>query len=362
MTTTTITRPDGMPGVEEMYRALCERDTEYDGLFFVGVRTTGVFCRTVCSARKPKLENVDFYRTVNDALSAGFRPCKKCRPLEAAGSAPDWLRPLLAEFEKEISRRWTDADVRAFDVEPARVRRWFKQHHGMTFHGYMRSRRLSQAMGQIQVGKKALGVAMDNGYGSKSGFNAAFKKWSGVSPAVTSKKSGAPISVNRILTPLGPMVAAVVDNRLCLLEFADRRMLETQFKRVAKIYQRTFANAEHPILHQTQQEISEYFDGDRNTFTIPLSIEGTDFQKSVWRQLMKIDFGKTTSYDKIAAGIKNPNAQRAVGRANGDNRIAIIIPCHRVIRSDGALSGYGGQVWRKQWLIQHEFALSNQVS
>ena len=342
-----------LPSIDQMYRALCEKNSEYDGLFFVGVRTTGVFCRTVCSARKPKLENVDFYRTVNDALSAGFRPCKKCRPLEAVGSAPEWLRPLLAEFEKDIGRRWTDKDIRQFDVEPTRVRRWFKQNHGMTFHGYMQSRRLSQAMGQIQIGKPSLRTAMDNGYQSKSGFNAAFKKWSGVAPTDW-KKNGSPISVNRILTPLGPMVAAVVEDKLCLLEFADRRMLETQLKRVAKVYQRPFVNSDHAIIDQTQAEISEYFDGQRNQFSIPISIEGSDFQKSVWKQLLKIPYGKTISYDKIAARIKNPNAQRAVGRANGDNRLAIIVPCHRVIRSDGTLSGYGGQVWRKKWLLEHE--------
>ena len=352
MTDTTITTPLKMPSIEEMYRALCRRDSEYDGLFFVGVRTTGVFCRTVCPARKPKFENVDYYRTVNDALAAGFRPCKKCRPLEAVGSVPSWLRPLLAEFEKDIGRRWTDADIRQFNVEPVRVRRWFKQYHGMTFHSYMRSRRLNMAMGQIQVGKRSLGVALKNGYESKSGFNAAFKKWSGVAPSDSTH--GCPICVSRILTQLGPMVAAIVDNKLCLLEFADRRMLETQFKRIANIYKRTFANANHPLIEQTQQEISEYFEGERNQFSIPLSIDGSDFQVSVWNQLLKIPYGSTTSYETIANRIKKPKAQRAVGRANGDNRIAIIVPCHRVIRSDGSLSGYGGQVWRKKWLLDHE--------
>ena len=343
-----------MPSDDEMYRALCERDSEYDGLFFVGVRTTGIFCRTVCNARKPKRENIDFFRTVNDALSAGFRPCKKCRPLEAAGSTPDWLRPLLAEFEKDVSRRWTDSDIRNFNVEPVRVRRWFKQNHGMTFHGYMRSRRLSLAMGQIRVGKQTLDAAFDNGYESKSGFNAAFKKWSGLVPTASVKANGSPVFINRILTPLGPMVAAVADDKLCLLEFADRRMLETQLSRVARIYKKPFANADHPVIDQAQSEISEYFDGERETFEIPLSFVGSDFQQSVWNELLKIPYGQTTSYDKIAARIKNPKAQRAVGRANGDNRIAIIIPCHRVIRSDGGLSGYGGQVWRKKWLLDHE--------
>ena len=355
MTTAIPKRTATLPPVDEMYRALCERDSQFEGVFFVGVRTTGIFCRPTCSARKPKLANVDFYRSVNDALSAGFRPCKKCRPLEAFGAMPEWLQELLVKFESDPGRRWTDADIRSASLEPARVRRWFKQHLGMTFHAYMRARRLATAMGQIRTGKPSTGAALDNGYQSLSGFNAAFKKWSGFAPK-QSTSGESPIVVNRILTPLGPMVAAVVDNQLGLLEFADRRMLETQFKRLARIYKRSFVNADHEIIEQAQTEMSEYFDGNRETFDIPLTHRGTEFQQQVWQQLLSIPFGKTTSYDRIANKISNPAAQRAVGRANGDNRIAIIIPCHRVIRSDGGLSGYGGQVWRKKWLLEHEQA------
>ena len=143
-------------------------------------------------------------------------------------------------------------------------------------------------------------------------------------------------------------------NQLGLLEFADRRMLETQFKRLGRIYQRTFVNSEHEIIERTQAELNEYFDGKRETFDVPIAHEGSEFQQQVWRQLLKIPYGKTRSYEFIARKISKPGAQRAVGRANGDNRIAIIIPCHRVIRSDGGLSGYGGQVWRKKWLLEHE--------
>ncbi len=351
--TTAISRSVSLPPVDEMYDALCNRDSQYEGVFFVGVRTTGIFCRPTCSARKPKRANVDFYRSVNDALSAGFRPCKKCRPLETFGAMPDWLQELLTEFESDPGRRWTDADIRANDLEPARIRRWFKKHLGMTFHAYMRSRRLAMAMGQIQTGKATTTAAFGNGYESLSGFNEAFKKWSGLAPA-KSRDGALPIAMNRILTPLGPMVAAVVDNQLGLLEFADRRMLETQFKRLGRIYQRTFVNSEHEIIERTQAELNEYFDGKRETFDVPIAHEGSEFQQQVWRQLLKIPYGKTRSYEFIARKISKPGAQRAVGRANGDNRIAIIIPCHRVIRSDGGLSGYGGQVWRKKWLLEHE--------
>jgi AraC family transcriptional regulator of adaptative response/methylated-DNA-[protein]-cysteine methyltransferase len=342
-----------MPSTVEMYQALCNRDSNFEGLFFVGVRTTGIFCRPTCPARKPNRKNVDFYRSVQDALAAGFRPCKKCRPLEVFGAAPDWLDGLLQKVEYDPTQRWTDSDLRALDVEPTRVRRWFKQNHGMTFHAYLRSRRLAAAMGQIQVGRPTTGAALDCGFQSLSGFRDAFKKWSGDAPSNV-KNGNKPIIVNRILSPLGPMVAAVTSERLCLLEFADRPMLETQLKRIQRIYRAPLAPGENDIIQQTEIELQEYFESVRRDFNVPLDVQGTEFQLAVWNQLQQIPFGETTSYDQMARRIGRPGAQRAVGRANGDNRLAIVIPCHRVLRSDGSLSGYGGGVWRKQWLLDHE--------
>ncbi len=353
MTNTTAKSVSNLPADDEMYRALCDRNQQYEGVFFVGVRTTGVFCRPTCPARKPNRENVDFYGSTRDALSAGFRPCKKCRPLEVPGTNPEWLRRLISQLESDSNRRWTDTDLRQLDIEPARVRRWFSLHHGITFHGYLRSRRLAQAMGQIQIGKQATQAAMDSGFESLSGFNAAFRKWSGITPA-RSKSYGSPIAVNRVLTPLGPMVAAVVDDKLCLLEFADRRMLESQFKRLSSIFKRPFANLDHRLIQQTGEQLDEYFAGQRQVFELPVALDGSEFQRAVWNDLLSIPYGKTTSYERLAQRIGKPGAQRAVGRANGHNRLAIVVPCHRVIRSNGELSGYGGQVWRKKWLLDHE--------
>ncbi|MEM7453028.1 MAG: methylated-DNA--[protein]-cysteine S-methyltransferase [Planctomycetota bacterium] len=354
METKTILASQSLPPFEEMYLALCDRDPEYEGVFFVGVKTTGIFCRPTCPARKPKRENIDFYPNASEALSAGFRPCKRCRPMEVAGTTPEWLRGLLAGIESAPGRRMTDDDVRARGIEPARVRRWFKQNHGMTFHAYQRARRLSKAMGQIHTGNEdATGAALANGYQSLSGFREAFKNWFGQPPA-RSKDSSRPLMMNRILTPLGPMIAVASESALCLLEFADRRMLETQLKRVQKIHRTVFAPGMNDLIAQTEQELNQYFDGDRTGFSVPLDSTGTPFQMEVWSELLKIPAGETRSYERLARNINRPGAQRAVGRANGDNRLAIIIPCHRVIRSDGSLSGYGGGIWRKRWLLEHE--------
>lgn len=158
----------------------------------------------------------------------------------------------------------------------------------------------------------------------------------------------------RIQTPLGPMLVVVSDAGLVLCEFADRPMLPTQLRRIRKICGGDFAEGEHPCIEQTRRELGEYFLGHREEFTIPLVIHGTPFQTAVWRELLKIPWGRTTTYEAIAAALNSPFGARAVGRANGDNRIAIIIPCHRVINADGSLSGYGGGRHRKRWLLSHE--------
>lgn len=158
----------------------------------------------------------------------------------------------------------------------------------------------------------------------------------------------------RIQTPLGPMFAVATSRGLALLEFADRPMLPTQLRRVERLCRGTLVEGDHEVIEQTRRELGEYFLGHRDAFTVPLIIDGTPFQTAVWYQLLAIPFGRTRSYDDIARAINLPGGARAVGRANGDNRIAIIVPCHRVINTDGSLSGYGGGRRRKRWLLAHE--------
>jgi len=157
-----------------------------------------------------------------------------------------------------------------------------------------------------------------------------------------------------IHTPLGRMFAVADDRGLILCEFRDRPMLATQLKRVEAICGERPIEASHPILDQTRRELGEYFLGQRETFSIPLVLDGRAWQMSVWNELLQIPFGKTSSYDDIAVRLLKPGGARAVGRANGDNRIAIIVPCHRVISADGGLSGYRGGRERKRWLLAHE--------
>lgn len=342
----------------EMYTALIKKDSAYDGVFFVGVKTTGIFCRPTCSAKKPLRKNVTFHANSADALAAGYRACKRCRPMDVSGQMPDWLMGLMNAVESNPSRRWKDQDLRKFGVEPSRAARWFKANHGLTFHGYVRCRRLSTALGRLSVGDDPTQVALDSGYESLSGFREAFAKWFGATPGSVEDGDDV-VMVNRIATPLGPMVVAADKDNLLLLEFADRRMLETQIKRLSARLMCQFSPGVNEIVEQTNKEVAEYFEGTRRKFSVPFRYPGTEFQTSVWQKLLDIPYGDTRSYEQLAAALGKPKAQRAVGRANGDNRLAIVIPCHRVIRSDGTLSGYGGGVRRKEWMLRHERAGSS---
>lgn len=340
-----------LPPHKEMMTAFLGRDATYDGVFVTAVTTTGIFCRPTCSARKPKPENVEFYRAPGDALVAGFRPCKRCRPLALDGATPPWVDALLAEVEADPLYRWKDGDLRSRGLDPDTVRRWFQRHHGITFHSYHRSRRLGLAMGQIRAGEDVTSAAFGSGYDSLSGFNEAFSQLFGDPP---SRSTIPVVQIHRIPSPLGPMVAGATDDALCLLEFGERRMLATQIERLRKRLGCAMVPGKNSIIDQISDELSAYFAGDLHDFEVPLEDPGTEFQRTVWQALRSIPYGTTSTYSEIAKSIGRPKAVRAVARANGDNRLAILIPCHRVIGSDGSLTGYGGGLWRKQRLLDLE--------
>ncbi len=341
-----------LPPVEEMYTALVNKDQAYEGVFVAAIKTTGIFCRTSCHARKPKPENVAYYAHSQEALSYGFRPCKVCKPLEPLGQTPDWVQSLLKEVALDPQIRLKDQALRERGVEPATLRRWFKKHHGMTFQAYLRALRLNSAIGQIKNKHSVIDAAFDTGYESLSGFNDAFKKLTGLSPK--NSQATTLVHISRISSPLGPMIAGMSEAGLCLLEFSDRRMLETQFKRLVKYRNAVFVPGEPPLLAELKRQLGEYFTAKRQQFDIPLDAIGTEFQQLVWMGLGQIPFGQTRSYQQQAQLLGRVSATRAVAKANGDNRIAILIPCHRVVGKNGSLTGYGGGLWRKQRLLEIE--------
>jgi AraC family transcriptional regulator of adaptative response/methylated-DNA-[protein]-cysteine methyltransferase len=340
-----------LPSFDEMYRALVARDASYDGLLFACVRTTGIFCRTTCRARKPLAENVEFVPTVQEALHRGYRACRVCTPMDRRGD-PAWVTALIDRVRKNPDRRIRDGEVREMGIDPAQARRYFKTHYGMSFHAYQRAWRLGRAMKQLREGADSLTAGMDAGFESSSGFREAFERVFGDAPG---RARGAGVLTGRWLeTPLGPMLAVVSDAGLVMLEFVDRRALETELAGIRKTFSSAIVPGDHPLLDRIGAQLNEYFAGTRTDFDLPLDPRGSNFERRVWRALCDIPFGETTSYVAIARAVGSPSSSRAIGRANGRNKIAIVLPCHRVIRSDGALCGYGGGLWRKEWLIAHE--------
>jgi AraC family transcriptional regulator of adaptative response/methylated-DNA-[protein]-cysteine methyltransferase len=342
---------------ETMYKALLNKDSQYEGIFYVGVKTTGVFCRPTCTARKPKKENVEFFRSIKDALSNGYRPCKICHPMEQTGNVPEYISRFMKELENKPHIRITDSFIRERQIDPNKIRRWFKKNHGVTFHSYQRMIRINRAIGNIKYGGNVASVAMDNGYDSLSGFQDAFKKATSIQPRQSRKKTV--ITVTRISTPLGPMLAGSTDEGICLLEFTDRRMLETELKGLERSLNAVILPGNSRFFPELNKQLEEYFNGKRKDFDLPLVMTGSDFQKKAWKALLDIPYGQVRSYKKQALEIGHENAVRAVGKANGDNKISIIIPCHRVIGENGNLTGYGGGIWRKQWLLEHEKGNTN---
>ncbi|MEM6343921.1 MAG: methylated-DNA--[protein]-cysteine S-methyltransferase [Bacteroidota bacterium] len=334
------------------YQALVERDANYVGIFYAGVKTTGIFCIPTCRARKPKFENVNFYSSVKEALDEGFRPCKICKPTQNAYQAPEAVETAIQLVQQNPKSKITDETLRAQGISPEAVRRWFKEHYKMTFHAYQRMCRVNQAFQELEKGKTSTATAFDAGYGSLSGFAYTYKKVMGQSPTRTQGK--APILIDRITTPLGPMFVCSTERGICLLEFVDLARLETEFAELQKSLGVPILWGKNSHIDQAKQELKEYFAGERREFGLALDMPGTDFQRSIWQALSKIPYGETSTYGALARQISNPKAVRAVGAANGANRIAIVVPCHRIIGANGKLTGYAGGVERKNWLLEFE--------
>jgi AraC family transcriptional regulator of adaptative response/methylated-DNA-[protein]-cysteine methyltransferase len=246
----------------------------------VGVSTTDVFCRPGCPARAPRPDHVERFATAHEALFAGYRPCRRCRPMEG------WGR----------------------DVTPAQLRRAAALHPTLAAARRARARR--------------------------SGRDA--------------------VVVRQLPTPLGPVLAGAVDDGICLLEFTDRPMLPTQLAVLRHRLGHGVVAGSHPHLDRLAEQLGEWFAAARTTFDLPLVAPGTPFQERVWAVLRSLPPGTTISYEELAARAGRPGAQRAAGTANGANRLAILVPCHRVVRKSGEIGNYGGGRWRKEWLLRHE--------
>ena len=337
-----------LPDDDTLYAALIGRDPSFDGRAYVGVATTGIFCKLSCPARKPKRENCTFFDNVLGALTAGFRPCKRCHPLTSLNPI---VQRALDALDAAPQQRWTEDDIVTMGLDPSHLRKEFKRAFGLTFLDMARQRRLALGFNALAENHSVIDAQLRAGFESGSAFRTAFAKRIGLAPGAFRKD--ALLQADFINTPLGPMIAVSDQSHLHLLEFFDRKALPAEMKRLLSLTKNSIGFGSPAPTQTTRKALSAYFAG-KPIPHVPLALHGTPFTQSVWRALQKIPAGQTRSYSQLARDIDQPTATRAVARANGANQIAILIPCHRVIGADGSLTGYGGGLWRKHKLLETE--------
>lgn len=340
-----------LPSDDVLYEALTTRDESYEGRAYVAVRTTGIFCRLTCPARSPKPENCLFLADIGQCLAAGFRPCLRCRPLVSAAAEDRVVAQLVAAIEADPGRRWSEQDLVERGLDPSTVRRAFRRHLGATFLQVARVRRLRHGAAALTAGEPVIDAQIGAGFDSASGFRDALARVLGASPSALC--GPAVLGADWVDTPLGPMIAVADDERLHLLEFFDQRTLPAQLAALRATVGSIGIGSPAPVA-SVRDELTAYFSGASTDFLTPVAVASGAFTREVHAHLRTIPPGTTRSYAQVAADLGRPSAVRAVARANATNPLAILVPCHRVVATGGALTGYAGGVWRKRWLLEHE--------
>jgi AraC family transcriptional regulator of adaptative response/methylated-DNA-[protein]-cysteine methyltransferase len=296
-----------------MMKAFYARDSSAEGIFLVGVRTTGIFCRPTCGARKPKPENISFYATSSGALHDGFRPCKLCKPLDSELPPPPLVIQLRDAVEADPTGRITEKELLDQGIEPSTARRQFRRYYGMTFQAYARARRMGLALKQVAAGGSVTDAQFAQGFESASGFRDAVQRIFGAPPK-DAAQNGRLLYAERLTTPLGRMLAVADDEGLHILDFVDRRGLERKLLTLRARLKVTVVPGAHPVLRAVASQISEYFAGQRFHFDLPLSPTGSAWEKAAWEHLQSIPVGTTQSYGEMAAALGRKGASRAMGR------------------------------------------------
>lgn len=332
---------------DEAWAAFERRDRSWDGRVIGAVSTTGIYCKPSCPARRPKREHVTFYSTGDEARGAGFRPCLRCRPDEVGRDRDAVARAarLIEQAEEPLS---LDQLAAAVGYAPHHFQRLFTRDMGVSPAAYARALRAKRAEANLQEDKSVTEAIYDSGYGAPSRFYADAKERMGMTPSAW-RDGGRGETIRYVVreSPLGPFLIAATGKGICQMNFDDD----------PKRLKRRFPNA---TVIEDDGSIAAWADAalaqidSPRAHDLPIDVRGTAFQERVWQELRKIPVGETRSYADIAAAIGQPGAVRAVGSANGDNPVAVLVPCHRVIRSDGSLGGYAGGLDRKTRLLAAE--------
>lgn len=324
------------------------RDRALDGRFVGAVKTTGIYCKPSCPARRPLRKNVTFYWTPIEARAAGYRACKRCLPDDVGRDAEGVAKALtlIAASDERVS---LDAMAKAAGYAPHHFHRVFKRATGITPAAYVRANRAKRAETALASKGRVTDAIYDAGYSGPSRFYAESKARLGMTPSAW-RNGGADVTIRWAVveTRLGHMLLAATDKGICRLSFDEgegdlrRRFPRADIRPGDKAFDALLKSAIAAVDHPSQMP------------TLPLDVQGTAFQQAVWQELRRIPAGETRTYAQIAAAVGRPNAVRAAGTANGANNVAVLIPCHRVIRTDGTLGGYAYGLDRKEQLLKLE--------
>jgi AraC family transcriptional regulator, regulatory protein of adaptative response / methylated-DNA-[protein]-cysteine methyltransferase len=360
MTTNAILDLDtetAMAGIPEnkWWDAVLARDARHDGEFFFGVSSTGVYCRPSCPAKRPRRENVTFFRRPEQAEKAGFRACLRCRPRSASHNPQtDMVKNICRYIEQHLDEPVTlEALGAAFGQSPFHLQRTFKKSLGISPRAYADSCRMKLLKRNLQSGQSVTTALYDAGYSSSSRLYERTASQLGMTPDKYRRGAvAASIRYTCTSSPLGRMLVAATDKGICSIQFADTDDELTEgLKR-----EFPFALRKHDdqAMRSWTDAVLDQISGHKLNRTLPLDIQATAFQRRVWTHLQSLPFGATQSYGQVAKAIGRPTAARAVARACATNPVAVAIPCHRVVREDGEMGGYRWGVERKRALLQLE--------
>ena len=332
---------------KEKWEAIISNNKEANGMFYYAVKTTGIFCKPSCSSKQPSRENVLTFGTREEAISAGFRPCKRCRP------DLDDYDP-MAEMAGEIKRvvessgpnkEQLEDNLRSLGISRQRLSQIFKKHYGKTISEYSNALRLEAAKDKLKNSdEQIIEIAYSLGFESISAFFNFFRKLTDMTPGEYRNMANASnegITFSIYHSSFGPVTIGASNSGIRTLQFGEKAPVGVNQNRTS-------------ISDTAAHELDEYLLGKRKYFDVPIVYEGTPFQIQVWKELLKIPYGETRSYKQIAESIGNPKGARAIGMANNKNKLMVLIPCHRVIGANGALVGYAGGIGIKEKLLKLE--------
>ncbi len=342
---------------EVFWRAIQAKDARFDGAFVFGVKTTGIFCRPSCTAKPAKRENVEFFDGIERAETSGFRACLRCKP-KLKNTADPQIKMVLRACElMDTDDQLSLDDLSAeFDLSPSHFQRTFKEIVGISPKKYGEAKRLERFKHEIKDGSDIVTAMYEAGYGSSSRLYERASENLGMTPAIY-KKGGKGMNINYMITDceLGKLLVARTPRGICSVTFGD------SVKELREGLSKEFPNAEiaedAENLRSSVEDILKYLAGKNKRLILPLDLQATAFQMQVWDFLRKIPYGETRSYSEVAESLGDKKKVRAVAQACAKNRVAVVIPCHRVIATDGKLSGYRWGIERKKTLLEAEGAI-----